>query len=122
SISATPNRRLGPRAVPRSRRRRMPSAPHGRGADRACAARPAGAGQHPRSRPYGLPETLPRIGNIAVSQANAAFSPKLLIMLIRQGGRAAAGLDFFQHSFERFQPISLQLLASGVVTAIMPRP
>jgi len=38
------------------------------------------------------------------------------------GGRAAAGLDLFQHSFERFQPISLQLLEPGVVTAIMPRP
>jgi hypothetical protein len=38
------------------------------------------------------------------------------------GGGAAAGLDLFQHSFERFQPISLQLLEPGVVTAIMPRP
>jgi hypothetical protein len=44
------------------------------------------------------------------------------ITLIRRGGRAAAGLDLFQHSFERFQPISLQLLEPGVVTAIMPRP
>ena len=56
---------------------------------------------------YGLPETLPRIGNIAVSQANAAFSPKHPITLIRHDGRAAADLDLFQHSFECFQPVGL---------------
>jgi len=26
---------------------------------------------------------------------------------MRRGARAAAGLDLFQHSFERFQPVSL---------------